>query len=51
MLLLLLHTKKGDKSDLDNYIGISIIHPLGHLFCKTITNRLEADPNAMQAVS
>ena len=50
MLLLPLH-KKGDKSDPDNYRGISLIHPLGRLFCKTVTNRLETDPNAKRAVS
>ena len=50
MLLLTLH-KKGEKSDPENYKGISLIHPLGRLFCKTVTNKLKADPNTKRAVS
>ena len=48
MLLLPLH-KKGAKNNPDNYLGISLIHPIGRLFSKVVTNRLESDNHATRA--
>ena len=48
MLFLPLH-KKGPKDNPDNYCGISLIHPLGRLFSKIVTARLESDERAARA--
>ena len=48
MLFVPLH-KKGPKQDPDNYRGISLIHPIGRLFSKAVTNRLEMDNKATRA--
>ena len=48
MLFLPLH-KKGPKDNPDNYHGISLIHPLGHLFSKIVTACLESDECAARA--
>ena len=43
--------KKGDKASCDNYCGISLIHPLGHLCAKVLEYRLLGDSNATWAIS
>ena len=49
LLLLPLYKHRGDRSDCDNYRGISLLHPVGRWFSKTLVTRLEADPAAVRA--
>ena len=50
MLFLPLH-KKGDEEACDNYRGISLMHPVGRLFSKVVTQRLLRDEAAVRADS
>ena len=50
MLLMPLYKSKGDKTDCNNYRGISLICPLGRLFAKVVLQRLESDPAAVRAI-
>ena len=48
-MLFVLLDKKNLKTDPDNYCGVSLIYPIGHLFSKIATNFLECDNNMICA--